>query len=118
MMEINKLVKLIFAISFSSFLLLAHADIFDFPSNNYVPKYRPDFSLNDIPCDLKDTNACSRPGKAYPWYGMQNYIQDNQAMIKRMYGDTCDRNPNQVRAQGPAGGHTGARTGRLNSAVV
>ncbi|OQV15505.1 hypothetical protein BV898_10371 [Hypsibius exemplaris] len=71
------------------------------PSDNYIPRSRPDFNFADIPCDLKENNFCTRAGKAYPWYGIGNFIADNRAMIKRLYGSENQRGPSANHAQGP-----------------
>ncbi|GAU98059.1 hypothetical protein RvY_09257 [Ramazzottius varieornatus] len=102
-------------------LSFAMGDMFNLggsASSDYLPRMRPDFDLNDIPCDMRDTPTCNRPGKAYPWYGMQNYIRDNGGFIKRMYGDArFDRGPSKVRAQGPVTSSSTDRMSRKDDGV-
>ncbi|XP_055344830.1 protein spaetzle 4-like isoform X2 [Paramacrobiotus metropolitanus] len=103
------ILHLIFVVSTGGFLLqLAQADMLGLPSSagsNYIPRIRPDFDLHDIPCDLsRPDKPCTLPGKSYPWFAMNSYIEDNKAMLKRMYGDTCERDAGKharLRAQGP-----------------
>ncbi|XP_035208692.1 protein spaetzle 4-like [Stegodyphus dumicola] len=43
--------------------------------------------LAEIPCDMSKTGYCSAPGSAYPWSSVKRYINDNQGLVRRMYGD-------------------------------
>ncbi|GIY59453.1 protein spaetzle 4 [Caerostris extrusa] len=43
--------------------------------------------LAEIPCDMSKSSYCSAPGSAYPWGSVKRYINDNQGLVRRMYGD-------------------------------
>ncbi|XP_015924494.1 protein spaetzle 4 [Parasteatoda tepidariorum] len=43
--------------------------------------------LAEIPCDMSKSSYCSAPGSAYPWSSVKRYINDNQGLVRRMYGD-------------------------------
>lgn len=43
--------------------------------------------LAEIPCDMSETGYCGSPGSAYPWSSVKRYINDNQGLVRRMYGD-------------------------------
>ncbi|XP_076369151.1 uncharacterized protein LOC143256175 isoform X2 [Tachypleus tridentatus] len=43
--------------------------------------------LTEIPCDMTKSSYCSLPGSAYPWHSVRRYINDNQGLVRRMYGD-------------------------------
>lgn len=43
--------------------------------------------LKSIPCDLKTQAYCDLPGTMYPWNAVRRFVNENQGMMKRMYGD-------------------------------
>lgn len=43
--------------------------------------------LKSIPCDLSTQAYCNLPGTMYPWHAVRRFVNENQGMMKRMYGD-------------------------------
>lgn len=43
--------------------------------------------LKSIPCDLSMQAYCNLPGTMYPWHAVRRFVNENQGMMKRMYGD-------------------------------
>lgn len=43
--------------------------------------------LKSIPCDLSVQAYCNLPGTMYPWHAVRRFVNENQGMMKRMYGD-------------------------------
>lgn len=43
--------------------------------------------LKAIPCDLSVQAYCNLPGTLYPWHAVRRFVNENQGMMKRMYGD-------------------------------
>lgn len=43
--------------------------------------------LKSIPCDLSVNAYCNLPGTMYPWHAVRRFVNENQGMMKRMYGD-------------------------------
>lgn len=43
--------------------------------------------LKSIPCDLSSQAYCDLPGSLYPWNAVRRFVNENQGMMKRMYGD-------------------------------
>lgn len=43
--------------------------------------------LKAIPCDLSVQSYCNLPGTLYPWHAVRRFVNENQGMMKRMYGD-------------------------------
>lgn len=43
--------------------------------------------LKTIPCDLSVQAYCNLPGTMYPWHAVRRFVNENQGMMKRMYGD-------------------------------
>lgn len=43
--------------------------------------------LKSIPCDLSVQAYCNLPGSQYPWHAVRRFVNENQGMMKRMYGD-------------------------------
>lgn len=43
--------------------------------------------LKSIPCDLSTQAYCDLPGSLYPWNAVRRFVNENQGMMKRMYGD-------------------------------
>lgn len=43
--------------------------------------------LKAIPCDLSVQAYCNLPGSLYPWHAVRRFVNENQGMMKRMYGD-------------------------------
>ncbi|EFN86553.1 protein spaetzle 4 isoform X2 [Harpegnathos saltator] len=41
----------------------------------------------DLPCDFRRQNWCTIPGSAYPWHAVRRFVQENQGLMRRMYGD-------------------------------
>ncbi|XP_022253069.1 protein spaetzle 4-like [Limulus polyphemus] len=60
--------------------------IFQVESQSCGPRISARF-LTDIPCDMTRSSYCSLPGSAYPWHSVRRYINDNQGLVRRMYGD-------------------------------
>ncbi|KYM96137.1 hypothetical protein ALC62_13188, partial [Cyphomyrmex costatus] len=40
-----------------------------------------------LPCDFRRQNWCTIPGTSYPWHAVRQFVQQNQGLMKRMYGD-------------------------------
>lgn len=43
--------------------------------------------IKSIPCDLSSQAYCNLPGTMYPWHAVRRFVNENQGMMKRMYGD-------------------------------
>lgn len=43
--------------------------------------------IKSIPCDLTVQAYCNLPGTMYPWNAVRRFVNENQGMMKRMYGD-------------------------------
>ncbi|XP_031622820.1 protein spaetzle 4 isoform X2 [Contarinia nasturtii] len=43
--------------------------------------------IKSIPCDLSVQAYCNLPGTMYPWHAVRRFVNENQGMMKRMYGD-------------------------------
>lgn len=43
--------------------------------------------IKSIPCDLSTQAYCNLPGTMYPWHAVRRFVNENQGMMKRMYGD-------------------------------
>lgn len=43
--------------------------------------------ISSIPCDLSQTGYCNEPGRLYPWNAVRRFVNENQGLMKRMYGD-------------------------------
>lgn len=43
--------------------------------------------IKSIPCDLSVNAYCNLPGTMYPWNAVRRFVNENQGMMKRMYGD-------------------------------
>lgn len=43
--------------------------------------------IKSIPCDLSTQAYCDLPGTLYPWNAVRRFVNENQGMMKRMYGD-------------------------------
>ncbi|XP_050455046.1 protein spaetzle 4 isoform X2 [Cataglyphis hispanica] len=41
----------------------------------------------DLPCDFRRQNWCTIAGSAYPWHAVRRFVQENQGLMRRMYGD-------------------------------
>ncbi|XP_059475595.1 protein spaetzle 4 isoform X2 [Neocloeon triangulifer] len=41
----------------------------------------------DPPCDFSNQAWCTAPGSAYPWHAVRRFVQENQGLMRRMYGD-------------------------------
>ncbi|XP_054004892.1 protein spaetzle 4 [Hylaeus anthracinus] len=51
----------------------------------------------NLPCDLRRQNWCAIAGSAYPWHAVRRFVQENQGLMRRMYGD--ERHINVLRAE-------------------
>ncbi|XP_057326738.1 protein spaetzle 4 [Microplitis mediator] len=40
-----------------------------------------------LPCDFQSQNWCTVAGKYYPWHAVKRFVQENQGLMRRMYGD-------------------------------
>ncbi|XP_053596582.1 protein spaetzle 4 isoform X2 [Microplitis demolitor] len=40
-----------------------------------------------LPCDFQRQNWCTVAGKYYPWHAVKRFVQENQGLMRRMYGD-------------------------------
>ncbi|XP_076058628.1 spaetzle domain-containing protein 4 [Oratosquilla oratoria] len=40
-----------------------------------------------VPCDLSSEDFCNQAGSQYPWRAARRFMYENQALMKRMYGD-------------------------------
>ncbi|XP_031779215.1 protein spaetzle 4 [Nasonia vitripennis] len=40
-----------------------------------------------LPCDFRRENWCAIAGNAYPWHAVRRFVQENQGLMRRMYGD-------------------------------
>ncbi|XP_058794425.1 protein spaetzle 4-like [Phymastichus coffea] len=43
--------------------------------------------IEKLPCDFSRDNWCSVAGNAYPWQAVRRFVQENQGLMRRMYGD-------------------------------
>ncbi|EFN70866.1 hypothetical protein EAG_04276 [Camponotus floridanus] len=41
----------------------------------------------DLPCDFRRQNWCTIAGTNYPWHAVRRFVQENQGLMRRMYGD-------------------------------
>ncbi|XP_018359916.1 PREDICTED: uncharacterized protein LOC108759122 [Trachymyrmex cornetzi] len=41
----------------------------------------------DLPCDFGQQNWCTIAGSSYPWHAVRQFVQQNQGLMRRMYGD-------------------------------
>ncbi|KAL6434623.1 hypothetical protein ACFW04_006163 [Cataglyphis niger] len=41
----------------------------------------------NLPCDFRRQNWCTIAGSAYPWHAVRRFVQENQGLMRRMYGD-------------------------------
>ncbi|XP_029168971.1 protein spaetzle 4 isoform X2 [Nylanderia fulva] len=41
----------------------------------------------DLPCDFRRQNWCTIAGSTYPWHAVRRFVQENQGLMRRMYGD-------------------------------
>ncbi|XP_025995648.2 protein spaetzle 4 isoform X2 [Solenopsis invicta] len=41
----------------------------------------------DLPCDFRRQNWCTIAGSSYPWHAVRRFVQENQGLMRRMYGD-------------------------------
>ncbi|XP_024889476.1 protein spaetzle 4-like [Temnothorax curvispinosus] len=41
----------------------------------------------DLPCDFRQQNWCTIAGSSYPWHAVRRFVQENQGLMRRMYGD-------------------------------
>ncbi|KAJ8669317.1 hypothetical protein QAD02_000576 [Eretmocerus hayati] len=53
---------------------------------------KPSFRLgraryDRLPCDFRNENWCTIAGNAYPWHAVRRFVQENQGLMRRMYGD-------------------------------
>ncbi|XP_034934572.1 protein spaetzle 4 isoform X2 [Chelonus insularis] len=40
-----------------------------------------------LPCDFQRQNWCTVAGRFYPWQAVRRFVQENQGLMRRMYGD-------------------------------
>ncbi|XP_043274734.1 protein spaetzle 4 isoform X2 [Venturia canescens] len=50
-----------------------------------------------LPCDFRRQNWCTVAGSAYPWHAVRRFVQENQGLMRRMYGD--ERHINILKAE-------------------
>ncbi|XP_066588699.1 protein spaetzle 4 [Prorops nasuta] len=43
--------------------------------------------LAHLPCDFRRQNWCTVAGNSYPWHAVRRFVQENQGLMRRMYGD-------------------------------
>ncbi|KAG6798715.1 protein spaetzle 4 [Apis mellifera caucasica] len=53
--------------------------------------------LSNLPCDFRRQNWCTIAGSSYPWHAVRRFVQENQGLMRRMYGD--ERHINVLRAE-------------------
>lgn len=53
--------------------------------------------FSNLPCDFRRQNWCTIAGNAYPWHAVRRFVQENQGLMRRMYGD--ERHINVLRAE-------------------
>ncbi|KOC65430.1 hypothetical protein WH47_10009 [Habropoda laboriosa] len=53
--------------------------------------------LANLPCDFRRQNWCTIAGSSYPWHAVRRFVQENQGLMRRMYGD--ERHINILRAE-------------------
>ncbi|XP_078033223.1 spaetzle domain-containing protein 4 [Augochlora pura] len=53
--------------------------------------------FTNLPCDFRQQNWCTVAGSAYPWHAVRRFVQENQGLMRRMYGD--ERHFNVLRAE-------------------
>ncbi|KAK1129015.1 hypothetical protein K0M31_020149 [Melipona bicolor] len=51
----------------------------------------------NLPCDFRQQNWCTVAGSSYPWHAVRRFVQENQGLMRRMYGD--ERHINVLRAE-------------------
>ncbi|KAG7208649.1 hypothetical protein KM043_014855 [Ampulex compressa] len=51
----------------------------------------------NLPCDFRRQNWCTVAGSSYPWHAVRRFVQENQGLMRRMYGD--ERHINVLRAE-------------------
>lgn len=49
--------------------------------------YRSAKAHAELPCDFRLQSWCTIPGSAYPWRAVRQFVQENQGLMRRMYGD-------------------------------
>lgn len=49
--------------------------------------YRSSKAYPEPPCDFQLQSWCTIPGSAYPWRAVRRFVQENQGLMRRMYGD-------------------------------
>ncbi|XP_015599372.1 protein spaetzle 4 isoform X2 [Cephus cinctus] len=53
--------------------------------------------FQSLPCDFRQQNWCTVAGSAYPWHAVRRFVQENQGLMRRMYGD--ERHINILRTE-------------------
>ncbi|XP_015172831.1 PREDICTED: RNA polymerase II degradation factor 1 [Polistes dominula] len=43
--------------------------------------------LVNLPCDFRRQSWCTVAGSSYPWHAVRRFVQENQGLMRRMYGD-------------------------------
>ncbi|RLU20114.1 hypothetical protein DMN91_006720 [Ooceraea biroi] len=51
------------------------------------PYSRAGRAHHDLPCDFRRQNWCTIAGSSYPWHAVRRFVQENQGLMRRMYGD-------------------------------
>ncbi|KAF4521612.1 hypothetical protein B566_EDAN006654 [Ephemera danica] len=51
------------------------------------PGGRTSKAWTEPPCDFKNQGWCTSPGSAYPWHAVRRFVQENQGLMRRMYGE-------------------------------
>ncbi|KAF7997759.1 hypothetical protein HCN44_009157 [Aphidius gifuensis] len=44
-------------------------------------------SYEKLPCDFQRQSWCAVAGNTYPWHAVRRFVQENQGLMRRMYGD-------------------------------
>ncbi|XP_014213312.1 protein spaetzle 4-like [Copidosoma floridanum] len=60
---------------------------YDASSSCSKPSSRTARARLDLPCDFSRENWCAIAGNAYPWQAVRRFVQENQGLMRRMYGD-------------------------------
>ncbi|KAF7405654.1 hypothetical protein HZH68_005023 [Vespula germanica] len=45
------------------------------------------FAIVNLPCDFRRQSWCTIAGSSYPWHAVRRFVQENQGLMRRMYGD-------------------------------
>lgn len=83
--------KRVVLIAFVIALAIGHGDSYGFDAgtgcSEKTARRGKAVLLKSIPCDLSSQAYCDLPGSLYPWNAVRRFVNENQGMMKRMYGD-------------------------------